>query len=406
METLRFLHLTMNYPPAHFGGDARFVEYLSNELVRAGHEVHVFHNPSVFELLRKKTPELGPITEGGVHRHIHRPSMPRMDTLVALNLGSTRSSVKEYEGLLKEIKPDVVHWHNTKGFFSTPLESNGSISLYTAHDYFAVCPRSHLLRPGYRICKEPFLCQTCLMRWRKLPQLWRTGSRRAIRFPKGTSIISPSEFMAGRLKKDGIIADHLLRNFVPDTRGLVGERKPGRSLLYLGIIEKQKGVYTLLDAFCRSQNRQGFELWIVGEGSAKNNIRAMITEMKLSDRVKVPGFAPFESLAPILREVAAIIVPSENFENAPLVVSEAFSSGIPVIGSDIGGLPEMLRPESGSIVFPPGDASRLAEIIVDLWGQNDRLREMGRNARLAYERNYLPEVHLRNYLNIISGLSV
>ena len=117
METLKFLHVTMNYPPAHFGGDARFVEYLSNELIRAGHEVHVLHNPSVFELLRKKkAPDLDSVTQGGVRRHVHRPRMPRLDTLVALNFGSSVSSVDQYERLLKEVKPDVVHWHNTKGF--------------------------------------------------------------------------------------------------------------------------------------------------------------------------------------------------------------------------------------------------------------------------------------------------
>jgi len=403
METLKFLNITMNYPPAHFGGDARFVEYLSNELVRAGHEVHVFHNPSVFELLRKeKVANLEETTQAGVHRHVYRAKMPTLDALLALNFGNTNSSRHQLEQLLNEVRPDVVHWHNTKGFFGKPLPVKSPVALYTAHDYFAVCPRSALLRPGYRICRKPFLCQMCLLRWRKPSQLWRVGSRRTLQFPEGTAIISPSTFLAGVLERDGIKVDHILRSFVPDTRELVGERKPGKSLLYFGLLEKQKGVLTLLEAFDRSRKDHDFDLWIVGEGSLKDRIRSKVNELKLSDRVKVPGFTPLEGIAPILRESAAVVVPSENYENAPLAVLEAFSSGVPVIGSDIGGLPEILGPESGSVVFPPGDVNRLAEIMRNLWNQKGNLTELGRLARTTYERDFHPSVHLKKYMRIVS----
>ncbi len=402
METLKFINITMNYPPAHFGGDARFVEYLSNELARSGHEVHVLHNPSVFELRRKKNTGLDEVTRGGVHRHVYRAKTPTLDVLLALNFGSTIQAKRRFDELLKEVRPDVVHWHNTKGFFSAPLPVRSAKAIYTAHDYFAVCPRSALLRPGYRICKKPFLCQTCLIRWMKPTQLWRTGWRRTIRFPEGTTILSPSTFLAGVLERDGIEVDHILRSFVPDIKNLVGERVSSRSLVYFGLLERQKGPMTLLEAFARSRDDHNFNLWIMGEGSLRNRIDQRVNELGLANRVRVQGFTPMERIAPILREAAAVVVPSENYENAPLAVMEAFSSGVPVVGSNIGGLPEILGPETGSKIFSPGDTLKLAEIIKDLWSQRDRLPDLGRLARKTYERNFHPDVHLKRYMEIVS----
>ena len=403
METLKFLHITTHYPPAHLGGDARFVEYLSNELVTAGHEVHVFQNPSAFEFVRKqRVGDLGETTDAGVHRHLPSSPTSRMDILAALSLGNTASSRRMFENTVREVRPDVVHWHNTKGFFSTPLSSNSARMLFTAHDYYAVCPRYCLLRPGYRVCERPFLCQTCLLRWRKPPQLWRIGGRRVIRFPAGTVVISPSNFAARRLELDGVKVHSILRNFALDSANRMKGVRTWQSLIYVGLLERQKGILTLVDAFIKSRKKQDFGMWILGEGTQRTWIEKRIKEAGLNHRVRIPGFVPLQDAGHIFRESAAMVVPSESYENAPLSVLEAFSAGLPVIGSDIGGLPEILGSESGSSVFPPGDIERLAEVLVDLWNQRGTLPDRGRLARGVYDRLFNPKVHLARYFEIIS----
>lgn len=75
------------------------------------------------------------------------------------------------------------------------------------------------------------------------------------------------------------------------------------------------------------------------------------------------------------------MLPSEWYENAPMSVLEAFASGTPVVGADIGGIPEMITPETGW-VFPSGDVDALAGVLTEVAGKPDSvIAEMGRQAR-------------------------
>ncbi len=403
METLRFLQITTHFPPASIGGDARFVEYLSNELASRGHEVHVLHNPSVYEALRKRKNEDAKADKDSIVKiHSHLETSPTTSLLWALNFRQTMSARNAYEDLVKELKPDVIHWHNTKGFFGEPLHGRGSRALYTAHDYYALCPRSSFLRPGHRVCRCPLLCQTCLLGSLRSPQLWRAAAGRRIKVPDDVSVIAPSEFMANMLKNDGIAVKGILRNFVPDIGSRPADREPGNDLLYLGVLERYKGPLTLLEAFAKSSDHHGFRLWLVGEGTLRNDLKERVQQLKLTDRVFVPGYLAFSELESLRRKAASLIVPSEWFENAPLTVLEAFASSIPVIGSRVGGIPEILDEGSGSTLFAPGDVAELSATLGSLWDNRESLKELGRKARGAYERGFTPSAHLKNYLRMIS----
>jgi glycosyltransferase involved in cell wall biosynthesis len=99
------------------------------------------------------------------------------------------------------------------------------------------------------------------------------------------------------------------------------------------------------------------------------------------------------------------VVPSVWFENAPSVVLEAFSHGIPVIASRIGGLPEIVTTRSGSRTFAPGDASELADAIVSAWNERPDLAEKRKMARGVYLADFTPERHVSEYLKMVSELS-
>lgn len=402
MESLKFLMVSTHYPPAHLGGDATFVEYLSNELVRAGHEVHVLHSPCAFAAQRGFMPGLDTTTDGGVHRHTHLPSVGRVDPVLGLVLGRGSGSFHRLRDLAGSLKPDVVHWHNTKGFIGRPVALPRSLSVYTAHDYYAICPRSSLLRPGQRLCQKPFLCQSCLLRWRKPPQLWRALWGRAMRLPDELTVISPSEYMAKRLSEDGVRVDHILRNFAPD-RGQVRLGDSPRRVVYIGILERFKGLMTLLDAFNRSRDSQGFDLSVYGEGSLRAALENRVKSSGIEGRARIHGHVPLDEIKGALGDAAAIIVPSESYENAPLAALEALSMGIPVIGSRIGGLPEILGPDSGSVLVPPGDSASLARELVALWDSRGDLLNRSRKARTAYESSYSPKAHIAGYMRILKG---
>ncbi len=315
---------------------------------------------------------------------------------------STKSRMSVTD-LARRLGSDVVHWHNTKGFIGRPFVVSSAISLYTAHDYYLVCPRSNLTRPDMSFCRKPRACMLCTLRWRKPPQFWRGGNNRVIHPDADMTVLAPSEFLADRLRRDGINVNHILRNFVPDLGGVPsGTRPKGDSIAYVGMLEPHKGVQSLLDAFANTRQRQNFKLYLIGEGSLRKRLVEKTKQLGLSDRVSIPGFISREDLKSILSNVAFLVVPSEWPENAPLTVLEAFSIGLPVLGSDSGGLPEILGPESGSTTFKEGDVVALGEALVSMWKGAKDLDSMSRKAREAFEMRFSPETHITQYLAIVS----
>jgi len=407
METLKFLMISTHFSPYKMGGDAIMVEYLCQELLKRGHEVHVFDNPAVHRLLRKLPSDAKRETvNDGVIRHEYSSKTPgKLEVLITLAANTTSGKRRTLTELVADVKPDVVHWHNTKGFIGRPLPVSAPRALYTAHDYYLVCPRSNLLRPDLSLCECPRQCQLCLVRWKKPPQLWRIGKNRLIQVPNGTQVLAPSRFMADRLRREGIPEAQVLRNFVP--RQEIQSEYPWSertSIIYIGILEQHKGPQTLVEAFSKCNDRQGFDLQIIGGGSLQQQLTIRIRELGLENRIKMRGYVSQSDLKETLGRAAAVVIPSEWHENAPLVALEAFSKGIPVLGSDLGGLPEILGPDSGSMTFKGGDADDLPNHLVMLWEKREQLSAMSKRAREAYEKRFSPEVHLAQYLKIIQAV--
>jgi glycosyltransferase involved in cell wall biosynthesis len=378
------------------------VEYLSKELVRMGHEVHVLHNPVVYSILRnaKHSVQMDSTDTNPVLHGFSGSS--RMTVLMTLSFDMSGGARDEVRRLAKEVKADVLHWHNTKGFIGRPFSLPGTKSLYTSHDYYLVCPRSNLAKPDMSFCTNPKNCLLCVLRWKKPPQFWRAGRSRVIRLPKEMTVLCPSEYVSRRIGQDGITQSRLLRNFVPDRRASRTLGQPLReSLVYVGMLEPHKGPQILLEAFARSKDRHGFLLHIVGEGSIKEVLRMRTKALHLEKRVAIPGFINRSAVESILADAAALVVPSQWPENAPLTALESFAMGVPVVGSDQGGLPEILGEESGSMMFAGGDVDALANAIVSIWIDRQNLETRSRKARMTYEQRYSPEVHMAQFLRIV-----
>lgn len=380
------------------------VRNLAQELRRKGHEVHVFTNPMVYRAIRGNrqgaSDELRD-DERFVHEFLTKSQYSRVGSSHMLGLWGRAG--QKLEELASNVKPDVVHWHNTRAFIGVPIEVRRAVNLYTAHDYTLVCPKGSLLRHDVRLCETPELCQICLLRSRKSPQIWRVGTRRrTLRPAPGIQVLTPSEFMAGKLEAESIHVSEVLRNFVPDPGP--GNNKPedNRRLVYLGILEPHKGPQTLLEAFSMCRDAQGFNLVMIGRGLLENRLRAEVQERKLRDRVQIRGFIPRDEITELLNGSAAMIIPSEWYENAPLAALEALAMGVPLIASDIGGLPEIVRNVKGSMSFRPGDAVSLAERLVTFWDNSDTLNEKSSAAREAYVSRYTPDTHIKNYLEALS----
>lgn len=220
-----------------------------------------------------------------------------------------------------------------------------------------------------------------------------------IQFPKDFTVISPSDFAAKRFMQDGVNVDTIIRNFVPDIgRGVRANRNESNEIIYLGMLERYKGPGTLIKAFAKSKDRQGFDLRIIGDGRYKPHLRAMIDLHNLRSRIELSGFMPREQLEDVRQRASAQVIPSEWFENAPLSALEGLARSTPMIGAEMGGIPEILTSDAGAKTYRPGDADELAERLVEMWEKRDNMDSLGRLARAAYESRYTPGIHLEKYL--------
>jgi len=111
-----------------------------------------------------------------------------------------------------------------------------------------------------------------------------------------------------------------------------------------------------------------------------------------------------EDLKPILAGAMFVVVPSVWPENSPFVIYQSFAAGKPVIGSRVGGIPDLIDDGKNGLLFEPQDVRGLADKIEFLASQPDLAAEMGRGAREKAEREYDPQVHYERMTTVYEGV--
>ncbi|GAB4546860.1 MAG: glycosyltransferase family 4 protein [Thermodesulfovibrionia bacterium] len=171
--------------------------------------------------------------------------------------------------------------------------------------------------------------------------------------------------------------------------------------IYFGRIVKEKGVFTFIDAILQLLHkfkRDEVEFKIIGDGPAKEEIKERSKDMDSS--IGFTGFLEGERLYKEVSNAHVIVIPSEWYENYPVSVMEAFTLGRPVIGSRIGGIPEMVQNGETGLTFNPGDSEDLCEKMAEFIHRRDNIIKMGRNAREFAMRVFDAESHYSRLIEI------
>jgi glycosyltransferase involved in cell wall biosynthesis len=123
--------------------------------------------------------------------------------------------------------------------------------------------------------------------------------------------------------------------------------------------------------------------------------------------VEFAGYLSGAALHAAIAAARAVVVPSEWYENAPLSVLETSALARPVIGADIGGIPELIRAGETGFVFPSGDVEALAALLARVRGMPvARLAEMGRAGREWMRSEFSPAVYRDRMLAIYRRLGI
>lgn len=260
---------------------------------------------------------------------------------------------QNYEKLLNDFQPDIVHLNNIHSYLSPIVaelaHKKGIKVIWTVHDYKLICPAYSCLCHG-----EP--CEACiennkfsvisrkcmkdslfasLLAWGEI-MYWNKN-----RLSKWTdAFICPSNFMAQKMIKGGYPADklHTIYNFIDIKKAkLIAELSEEEEIayVYLGRLSEEKGIEELL----KVANQLPYTLYIAGKGPLKE----MLTQKYASDKIRFVGHLSDIEIIKLFKRVKFSVIPSIWYENNPLSVIESLCCGTPVLGRNIGGIPELLK---------------------------------------------------------------
>ncbi|MGC1456582.1 MAG: glycosyltransferase [Nitrospirota bacterium] len=323
----------------------------------------------------------------------------------------SRQARQGLQYLLKEFKPDLVHAHNIYGGLSTSvldaLKEKNIPTVMTLHDLKLFCPSYLMLNHG-RICercKGNRFYQAVITKCHKnsyiASAVYASESYFSHLFRKYDMIkrfIAPSMFLRDKAIAYGWNGDKIeyLPNFI-DTRLIPPSTLNRGYSLYLGRLSREKGARTLLSAL--QDLRVKTNLIIAGDGPDRQAIQKIAIEKQLP--VVFAGYLQGKELENILSGAKVIIMPSEWYENAPLSLLEAFAWGKPVIGSRIGGIPEMIDDGINGYLFKQADADDLREKWTTFLNlPAEKADAMGRSARQKVESAYTAEAHYEKLIKV------
>lgn len=312
-----------------------------------------------------------------------------------------REAKQRFERLITDFGPDVIHIHGIYHQLPPSLVrvayEHGVPVVQTLHDYHPICPQYALLRGGSLVCDPP-LCgprktSPCL-RYRcvrgsltvsALSAIEARYRSRAMGYGKYVArVISPSKFLAEIVARSGLTrpAIDVVPNAVPTSNpGRVGDY-----FLFAGRLSPEKGLETLIEAAREAE----VQLVVAGDGP----LMATLVE-KQSPGVSFLGHLDGSSVAQLLRDCRAAVVPSVWYENASMSVLETMATGKAIIASRIGGIPEQVRNETDGILVRPGDKDSLVSALSRLAKDDGLAEQFGRAGRERVQTVFAPEQHTR-----------
>lgn len=353
------------------GGSETYMFKLGNYLMLKGHEVQYF----------------GMEHEGrcvGNHAKAYTSNMDFHTGSISARLTYPLKTIYSIEArrkirlVLEDFQPDVIHLNN----FNYQLTPSVILEIvrwrerakrkckivFTAHDYQLVCPN--------HMCRNPNTqdnCEKCLsgdfincIKGKCIhgsAAKSMTGAAEAIFWKRRNvyryidTMLCCSGFMKEKLDRNPLFAKKtiVLHNFIDKT---VWKDTPKKDyILYFGRFSREKGIQTLLEA-CKSLPDIPFVF--AGAGPLQEAVQSV-------PNVTNVGFQTEEALEKWIREARFSVVPSEWYENCPLSVLESQMYGTPVLGADIGGIPELICQGKTGELFESGNVVDLKEKIRFLW---------------------------------------
>ena len=423
---MRILIVVHGFPPHAQGGAEIYAEQHALALVRGyGDDVHVLTREQ-----RPERPEYAIRSERRDGLGITWINNTFRDIRTFEDSYRSAPIARIAADVIDEFRPEAAHVHHLT-CLSTEipglLAARGVPTLLTLHDYWLLCHRGQLLDTGYRLCAgpEPSGCHSCVgAAWsplpstvvpalravdRRLPRPVASGVRNlmahlsdAMGDTQGAAVarrrlehmqavcrhvdrvLAPSRSIRDRFISFGIAPERIELSPYGIDHAPFGPRPAALSpsalrVGFLGTLMASKAPHVLLEAFRRlapgtaTVDLLGAQADYHGDASYRDVLAPLLS----LPGVRALGPQARPQISGALASLDVLVVPSIWPETSPIVIREAFLTGLPVVGSNIGGIPELVQHELNGLLFEPGDVEglhRALQRLIDEPGLLERLR--------------------------------
>lgn len=361
------------------GGSETYIFKLGEQLQKEGYEVQYFG-------MKDERNIVGNIAESyTANMNFHTSKLSKLS--YPFKIIYSAEARKAISKVLELFKPDVVHLNNFN-FQITPSiiyeirkyekKTGQKIKIvFTAHDYQLICP-NHMLRCP----KTERNCEQCIdgsyyncvkgscIHGSKVKSVLGAAEGYFYKLMKTYRnidvVICPSAFIKEKLEHNSQLRGKtvVMQNFTTIDKKEEISAEQRDYVVYFGRYSKEKGMETLLKV-CRKLSHVKFVF--AGSGPLEEQVNQI-------SNIENRGFLNGEELKKLIREARFSIYPSEWYENCPFSVMESIQCGTPVLGADIGGIPELIDVGSTGELFESGNEEILTEKIAAWWDDFELLK--------------------------------
>lgn len=384
---MRILLVTHRYPPFGFSGVERLSEQTALALTAGGHDVIVFTRR---EAAAPALPTPQPTERQGVDVLM----MSGGGRLQGRFPGHQRRMELLFQRAVLDSSPDVVlisHLMGHSPLYVSIAQRWGVPVILELHDFYVACERAHLERLSGELCAGPeagrACARHCFAHDRRAGERWALRShlfRQALE--QADETLCPSTFVADYFERTFKLA---VRPTVIGNGVDVGVRSVPYSseaggplrIACVGMVARHKGAHVVVEAL-RLARLPPVRLTLFGGLTQPyfRKLRESAAEVENLELLAFGGFTPSE-LPMLLGDIDVVVVPSLVWETYSIVSREVMSLGIPVIASRIGALPEAIRNGENGLLFTPGSAPELAQILHRVAHDRESLDALRRGIR-------------------------
>lgn len=392
---MKILFINTFYYPDIGGGAEVSLKKLADNLVKKGNEVHV---------LCLGESDTNEIIDGVI---IHRRKFRNIYNLLNKNNKNIVQKLiykildfynifnkKIIFDIVTNIDPDIIHINNIYGISSiiwSVLKNYNIPVIHTLRDYYMICPKVNLLNRNNYICNKPkIVCK-----------IYSQINKKLMR--RNDFITAPSNFTLDLFKtygfeNKGIHINNAIDFDINSCNNILNHRKnkidSTIKYVYMGGIEKHKGIEWMLKSFSEVEDKN-ITLDVIGKGKEVDLVKKYC---KIDNRIRYVGYLNEDKLNEFLFKCDVVIVPSIWNEPFGRVVIDGYKNIMPVIGSNIGGITEIIKNKKNGILVKPNSKEELKNAILYYSDRENIKKQLD----MCYDslKNFSIDIQTREFLEL------